>query len=156
MDKTAISSYYQVYGLLTIYLFKFSWIPYMGSVYSGEGVRFSEDNWRRGVKETRSPTPTIFCVVAFVYPPKTWPLLWEPMEMFVHRQTYWILLVDQAQMMHITVMSTKLVSRCLTNHHIVRKYAVHFVLDPYKKQDSISLLINYSIFVDFVFLISFL
>lgn len=51
-------------------------------------------------------------------------------------------MLDQAQNdLHITGMSAKFV-RCLTNPHIVWKYAGHFVLGPYKKWDWIILLMD--------------
>ena len=57
----------------------------------------------------------LLCVVTFHTLPRL-PLPWWPMETLLHRQTYSLLLTDQAQNdLHITVMSTKL-ARYLSNH----------------------------------------
>ena len=95
------------------------------------------------MREARSPTSTIFLWRRFCQCtlPRIDPSLYSASKcLFISKlieSCLWI----KNKMMHITVMSTTLVRR-LTNHHIVWKYAGHFVLDPYKKRDSVSLLIN--------------
>ena len=95
------------------------------------------------MREARSPTSTIFLWRRFCQCtlPRIDPSLYSAWKcLFISKlieSCLWI----KNKMMHITVMSTTLVRR-LTNHHIVWKYAGHFVLDPYKKRDSVSLLIN--------------
>lgn len=84
----------------------------------------------------------LFNVIAFVYS-QYFPFLDRPWQcLFISKLIEPMFMLDQAQNdLHITGMSAKFV-RCLTNPHIVWKYAGHFVLGPYKKWDWTILLMD--------------
>lgn len=113
-------------------------------VYSDEGVTFFEDDRRRGVREAVSYSCNNFLMSLLLYIlSQYFPFLDRPWQwLFIGNLIEPMLTLDQAQNdLHITGMSAKFV-RCLTNHHIVWKYAGHFVLGPYKKWDWIMLLMD--------------